>query len=417
MLKTLFPQRHVHYRSLPLLGPIVDRFVGWLADRGYRERTLRAMVRALSVIDRWLGRDGVAQLADMDAEILERCWRSVRRQYQGAGGVVRALAKYLDSQGLLRTVKPAPLTPNEQLVRGYAHYLKTLRGFAQSSISNHSRTAAQFVKDVSYDADSGRLALASSDLEDFVRARGQQLSRASLQQVVAHLRGFLRFLATRTDAPLAQDSAIDTPRIYRHEQLPRSLPWETVRALLGSIDRKTVLGLRDYTMIFLIATYGLRIGEVAALTLDDIEWRHSRLRVPRSKTQDRLLLPLTDHGGSVLLDYLRHGRPAQAPCRHLFVRNRAPVGPLTPSAVSMAFAQQAKRSGLEIPFSGAHCLRHSYAVNLLRDGTSLKTIGDLLGHRSTESTCVYLRLATEDLREVPLSVPRTAGCPGPEVRG
>ena len=127
--------------------------------------------------------------------------------------------------------------------------------------------------------------------------------------------------------------------------------------------------------------------------------------------------------------YHRHGRPALAVrrqrvpfrggpppvYRELFLRHRTPVGVLKPTAVTEAFQAWAKRSGLGIPFQGAHCLRHSYAVYLLRSGVSLKTIGDLLGHRTLESTCVYLRLAVEDLREVSLDLPAGLACGATEV--
>jgi site-specific recombinase XerD len=107
----------------------------------------------------------------------------------------------------------------------------------------------------------------------------------------------------------------------------------------------------------------------------------------------------------VLLRYLRRGRPSSAH-RELFLRERAPAGILKPTAVTEVFQQAVRRSGLPIVFHGPHTLRHSYAVSLLRRGVGLKTLGDLLGHRTAESTCTYLRLATEDLRDVALAAPR-----------
>jgi site-specific recombinase XerD len=164
-------------------------------------------------------------------------------------------------------------------------------------------------------------------------------------------------------------------------------------------------------MFALIATYGLRACEVVRLTLDAIDWRRGVVRVPARKTGTPLLLPLTDAAGTVLLRYLRHGRPA-SPHRELFLRGRAPAGVLKPTAVNEAFQKWIRRSGLPIRFQGPHCLRHAYAVHLLRRGVSLKALGDLLGHRSAESTCVYLRLATEDLRGVALSVPHVSATAG-----
>jgi site-specific recombinase XerD len=229
-------------------------------------------------------------------------------------------------------------------------------------------------------------------------------SRASLQHTVAELRSFLRFLATQGRVPPGLDLQIDTPRCYRQEQLPRALPWATVRAFLAAIDRTTPLGLRDYTIFFLIATYGLRASEIVALTLDAIDWRAGILHITPRKHGTPLALPLTDAAGRVLLRYLRVGRP-DTTRREVFLRGRAPAGILKPTAITEAFQAWARRSGLPIPFQGAHCLRHAVAVHLLRQGVSLKALGDLLGHRTAESTQAYLRLAVDDLRTVPLPVP------------
>ncbi len=111
-------------------------------------------------------------------------------------------------------------------------------------------------------------------------------------------------------------------------------------------------------MFFLIATYGLRASEVVALTLDDIHWRSGRIRVPQTKTRSALELPLTDGVAPVLIDYLRQIQPP-AGFRQLFLRMRAPIGALKPTAVTEAFQAWSRRSGLGIPFPGAHCLRTS----------------------------------------------------------
>jgi integrase len=167
------------------------------------------------------------------------------------------------------------------------------------------------------------------------------------------------------------------------------------------------MGLRDYAIFFLIATYGLRACDILALTLDDFRWRQGELHITQRKTGYPLVLPLTDAAGEAVLHYLRDGRP-QSSCRHLFLRVRAPMGPLKSTAINDAFEACYQRSGLRRPHTGVHCLRHSYALHLLRLGVSLKTIGDVLGHQSTESTCVYLRLDVEDLRQVALELPGPA---------
>jgi site-specific recombinase XerD len=168
------------------------------------------------------------------------------------------------------------------------------------------------------------------------------------------------------------------------------------------------MGRRDYAMFLLITTYGLRTSEVAALRLDDVEWRAGRLRVPRTKAATPIVLPLTKEVGAAMVEYLRRDRPRLSD-REVFLRVRAPAGKLKPTAVTEAFQAWTRRSGLSIPFQGPHCLRHSVAVHLLRQGTSLKAIGDLLGHRSSEATRVYLRLHVDDLRDAALEIPTELG--------
>ena len=406
-LNDVVPRAAWRYRSLPLLGSHVEDFVTWMSARGYRETTLYGMLIMLPRIDRWLREHGVEQLAAIDPAILSQCWKAfVGRQGQPSA-VVRALHEFLAAHGSVQPERPKSITPSEQLAAEYGRHLETARGLCRDTIDNHARTILRFLKHVGYDGDPPRLkTVTASDIEAFIRDRAPHLRRTSLQVMIGELRCFLRFVGAWFDAPAGLETHIDTPRVYTQEQLPRALPWETVQALLESIDRSTPRDTRDHAMLFLTATYGLRVGEVVALTLDDINWRHGRLKIVQEKTRSQLVLPLTDQAGSVILDYLRKARPLGVDSRRLFISNRAPIKPLARSAVTAAFERHAKRSGLKIPFAGAHCLRHSYAVHLLRKGVSLKLIGDLLGHRSAGSTCVYLRLATEDLRQVPLPVPK-----------
>jgi integrase/recombinase XerD len=173
------------------------------------------------------------------------------------------------------------------------------------------------------------------------------------------------------------------------------------------------MGLRNYAMFLLIATYGLRASEVVAINLDDVRWRQGILHIYQRKTSSPLELPLTNEVLSALVKHLQQ-TPTPAPYRRVFLRMRAPLGILKPTAVTEAFQALVRHSGLDIPYQGPHCLRHSYALHLLKNGTPLKTIGDILGHRTAESTSTYLRLATGDLCEVALAVPgRPAGKEGP----
>lgn len=418
MLVELYPRVHRRYTSLPIMGSTLDGYGTWLLNQGYSTDRAREHFRAAPRLARQLQQRGVRTLAGITRAQLRACAPADSQDDPDLAVLVRQLDRYFDAE--LSRFRPSPMTLIEQRVTTYTRYLEQVRGFARSTCTYHRRTVAEFLTHWGYEKAPTRLAaLTNRDLETFLCAVGPRQTRASLQHVVSHVRAFLRFLASTDESPAGLDAQIDTPRVYRGEQLPRALPWDTVQGLLKAIDRTTAMGRRDYAMFLLIATYGLRAGEVVTLTLDDVEWRATRLRIPQRKTRGAVWLPLTDDVGTALLDYLRHGRPALAvrrqrvpfrggpppTYRELFLRHRTPVGVLKPTAVTEAFQAWSKRSGLPITFQGAHCLRHAYAVYLLRSGIALKTIGDLLGHRTLESTCVYLRLAVEDLRDVALNLP------------
>jgi site-specific recombinase XerD len=298
-------------------------------------------------------------------------------------------------------------TPSALQVAEYSEYLREVRGLTPATIDEQTRVVERFLAHIDFDKRAKRLgSINAPDIEGFVRKLSKSLSRATLRDKVIVLRNFLRFLAAngRVRPDLAEQ--IDRPRVYKLEKLPRTLRWKTVQALLRSIPKATAKGRRDHTMLLLMASYGLRSCEVVALTLDDVDWRAGVIRIRQTKTRNELSLPLTEEAARVLIAYLREvPRPAGA--RNLFFRLRAPIRPLKPATLREAFDVWSQRSGLEIPFHGPHCIRHSYAVHLLSQGTSLKTIGDLLGHRRPESTANYIRLATDQLREVGLPVPRT----------
>lgn len=411
MLESLYPHAHLRYSSLPVLGQTLDGFSQFLFQVGYPRKIVRRHIQTAWHVDQQLQRQGCLSLGDVRHEHLRACFPipvCASKDIE-LTSTLRLLMRYLDEGDLIPAA--AVEVMDEDLI-AYAIFLREVRGLVAVTITRHLATASGVLvhrrKYTSGDAS----ALTVRIIEDFITVTAPRFGRESMLHLVAELRSFVRILAVRGRIAPGLDSQIDSPRVYRQEKLPRSLPWETVQAFLQSIDRSTPMGRRDYAMLLLMATYGLRGCDVVALRLDDIEWRTRRLRVVQTKTAAPLWLPLIDPVGDSLLVYLRQGRP-QIDVREIFVRHRAPAGILERTAVAEIFQAWARRSGLAIPFKGAHCLRHSYAVHLLCQGTPLKTIGDLLGHHSAESTCVYLRLAVEDLREVALDLPT---CATAEVR-
>ena len=225
--------------------------------------------------------------------------------------------------------------------------------------------------------------------------------------VCSCLRSFLRYLhaAKLIDRDLA--AAVSSPSLYRFEDIPRAFTESQIRAVLATTRRdRSASGLRDYAMLLMLATYGVRSGEVLRLRLEDIDWREERLRVRQSKTGIESFLPLTPPVGEVVLDYLKDARP-QTDRREVFLRLRAPFGPLSNSgSLASVIYRRLQESGIEVNGRhGAHAFRFARALSLLRASVSPKWIGDLLGHRSSSSTQTYLRLATEDLRALSLEVP------------
>jgi len=298
-----------------------------------------------------------------------------------------------------------PCTQIEEKLIEYRYYLQNLRALAPTTIHYYCLIASQFLTRTDQHDGLGHLPqLTSQVINDFICEVGKTVGRRTLLNVITSIRSLLRFFTWHGEIPAGLDKQIDTPRVHREEQLPRALAWETVCALLESIDRSTPIGTRDYAMLLLIATYGLRASEVVSLKLDDINWKENRLQIFQHKTARQLLLPLTDDVGESIIKYLRQGRPV-VPYREIFVKHKGPDGILKPINVTNVFNRWSQRSGLSIAFQGPHCLRHSYAVHLLRQGVALKTIGDILGHSGFNSTCVYLRLNIEDLRTVPLNIP------------
>jgi len=406
MLKTLCPTSFRRYSSLAIFGPFVDGFSAWLVQQRYNDCYLKQRICLLPYIEAVLIRRGVGHLSDIGPADWAACRRNLLQRFPDQTGTTSALQRYLHVSNLLRPEEQKVTSAAARHLLAYAHYLEVVRGAAASTIRQNSYTASEFLAYLKIERHPERLKrLTAHDLEAFVKSISHRFTRSSLRHIASRLRSFLRFLEVKGEIPQDLDRQIDTPRVYREEQLPRTLPWETVQAFLNSIDRSTLAGLRDFTMFFLMAVYGLRASDVVALTLDNIHWRARKISFTQKKTGTVLELPLTDTVATALHTYLTKLAP-QPPFRQIFLRVKAPVGTLKTTAVSRAFRVRACRSGMNIPGRGScHRIRHSYAVFLLRKGTSVKTIGDILGHRILESTWTYLRLAIEDLRDVALPVP------------
>lgn len=315
----------------------------------------------------------------------------------------RAYARYLLAAGRLR--RPTDRSPHVELCAAYQQQLLELRGLSLSAREHHAMTVSDFLARGLGDSHDLN-ALTSTDIERFVALRSRELSRHSLQHVVGHLRSFMRFCRDQgvIDRPL---DAIETPRTYRGELPPQALEWSAVQALIRSIDVRSRAGYRDHCILHLMAHYGLRPSEVVTLRMNSIDWGAAVLHVVQCKTRSDLFLPLAPQTLHILRRYFDRERLAHG-TEHpeLFLRARCPSGPIERWAIGDIFKKRVREAGIELPGRNVYRLRHTFAMRLLTRGVGVKAIGDLLGHRSLESTCAYLRLDVEMLRGVALEVPR-----------
>lgn len=230
---------------------------------------------------------------------------------------------------------------------------------------------------------------------------GSGLAKTTVRDCCGVLRVFLRYAHREGVVNRDLSNAVEWPQVYRLSTIPRSISWEEVGKVLATVERRTPSGRRDYAILLLLVTYGLRAREIAALTLDDIDWKRERLAVPERKAGHSTAFPLSRYVGEALVDYLQHGRP-QTSDRHMFFRAVAPVRPIGTAAVSSCARRYLVAAAIDVPRRGSHTLRHTLVQRLVDSNFSLSTIGDFVGHRSPASTAIYAKVAIEPLRQVAL---------------
>jgi integrase/recombinase XerD len=294
----------------------------------------------------------------------------------------------------------------DKLITEYNTRMKNLRGLSERTRSCRCTEALRFLEWLGERSSSEQLASISvADIDSYVKWRSCSLQRRALKSATQHLRSLLRYLhGEGWISDLA--SAVISPRVYTLEGIPSALrPEEIDKVLQCTRKNRRPAGLRDYAMLLLLSTYGLRAGEVVSLRLKDIDWAHDRLQIRHSKTGVCSELPLLKAPGEAILKYLRRGRP-KTNCPEVFVRAKAPYRAFRSGTLYAALQERLKAADV-IPQGkrGAHAFRHARAVSLLRRDTPLKVIGDLLGHRSIQSTMTYLKLDVEALRGVALEIP------------
>jgi integrase/recombinase XerD len=305
-------------------------------------------------------------------------------------------------------------TPRElfhrKLLKGYDIWMDELRGLARVTRVQRIERAHEFLCGIGKRSDPDRLhELQVRDIDAYLSCRTEGLRRKSIKDLTSELRVFLQYLHENGETTRDLSMSVTSPILYTYEDIPSALLTEEVEKVLATARRdRTVGGRRDYAILMLLATYGLRAGEITALRLDDLDWKNEVLLVRHSKNRTSSKLPLLPGPGEALLDYLKNARPRSA-IREVFLCLNAPHRAIPAARASALYAIIRRRldaAGIvRHGKKGPHAFRHARAVSLLRAAVPLKEIGDILGHRSPASTGVYLKLATEDLRGVALEVP------------
>jgi integrase/recombinase XerD len=389
------------------IGAEIERYTGWLAEQGYRTRTVRRHVQALVAFGEFARRRGASVLADLPAHVDDFVAMRVAAHRRGRdaatevrGPVEQMLTVILPS--FERTGRTHRELPFARAVPGFFEYLADERGLRPETIVSYRHNLAHFEAHLDRIGITGPAELSPAILSAFVAERSEAgLARTTVRTICGVLRVFLRY-AHRQEL-LASDlsRAVEWPTAYRLADIPRSISWAEVWRVLGAVDRRTPCGKRDYAILLLLVTYGLRAREVAALTLDDIDWRRDRLAIPGRKAGHSTAFPLSAVVGEALVDYLRHGRPHGGD-RHVFLRALAPAGPVSRVAVSACARHYLVKAGIQVPRPGSHTLRHTCVQRLVDAGFGFKAIGDFAGHRSPASTAIYAKVAIEPLRQVAL---------------
>ena len=396
MLCELFPRSGAKYERSPNRGEIND-FCEWLQSAGYSKDSIHGHLHRLFKV-----LNGTRELGDetRSSVVLYRAFgRYCTCEYLSHRfrATERAYCQFLRAHDRLR--EPAKRDAVSLLLERYRQYLEQVRGFSEATTKQHGQTVSEFL-DKALRPPRNIRAITSNHVERYLTYKSRHVSRQTMQHVVARLRAFFRYGAARGLVHAGLDS-IDTPRTYRDELPVRALPWPLVKKLLRSVDLTSKTGWRDYTVLHLMAYYGLRPSEIVALRVDSIDWHSKTCRLKQRKTQSDMVLPLLGRTLRILRRYLYNWR-WESPSPQLFLRARRPFGNLQHYAVCDLFYKRAARSGLPLKGYSSYSLRHSFAMRLLQRGVGVKAIGDLLGHRSLEATCVYLRLDVSALRAVAL---------------
>jgi integrase/recombinase XerD len=376
-----------------LFAPYLSSVAEQLQTQGYCDESIQKRIKIIFDFGRWLRQCG-RSAHEVTPELLQSFYR-YRRRRRADSSLVRVTLQVLlgvlqDAGAVRRGEDLRTLSSVEQLLEGYVIYLQRERGLSEHTIRYYRGVVVCFLSRLFAAREVDLSGVCGADVMDFVRwYAAAHAKRAKL--MVTALRSFFRYARYR--GHINSDLAASVPKVAQWSlvSIPRGLPREHIILVLSKCDRQTAAGRRDYAILLLLARLGIRAGEVKSLKLEDIDWQASRITI-HGKSRADLQLPLPRDVGEAIADYLCHGRPCTNE-RYVFLRAYAPVKRLTGQAtVSGIVARALIRAGIDSPWRGAHQFRHSLATEMLRQGASLSEIGEVLGHRSPDTTAIYAKV-------------------------
>lgn len=397
-------------RRCRVTGPLekfASGFAAELVKLGYLPRVVGARVRLMADLSGWMEGEGLdaSGLTTSAAERFLAGRLEAGRARYVAGTALVPLLDHLRGLGVAPLPDALVVGPVEAMLESYRRYLTVERGLTAGTARGYLDAVRPFVAGRCRGEQLDVAGLATADVTRFVVAACSPGASRRAKTLPTALRSLLGFWHVEGLLPVPLAASVPSVASWRMAGLPRPLEPEQLRRLLGSCDRTTVAGRRDFAMLVLLARLGLRSGEVARLGLDDIDWRAGEI-VVRGKGPRLERLPLPDDVGEAIANYLRHGRPATAQDRTAFMRVVAPHRALTSGGVTQAVFAAGRRARLGSLY--AHRLRHSAATDMLRAGASLPDIGQVLRHRRALTTAIYAKVDHHALRSIARAWPGSA---------
>ena len=394
-------------------GPLAA-YIGMFAKsrraQGYVRGSIHRQVLLAASFSQWLKRQGVAlgQICSEHPLRYLRCRARRVRPALGDAAALRHLLEFLRGQGVVRAerIPERRTTPASRYALSYAQYLRDVRALASATIVNYVPFICGFLEHRFGDGPVRLGRLGARDVVRCVQRLAPRLHQKRAKLLTCALRSFLRYARYRGDVTLDLAAAVPVVANWSMPSIPRAIGADQICQLVASLDRDTAVGRRDYAIVLLLARLGLRAGEVAFLDLEDLDWAAGLVSV-RGKGGHRTALPLPPAVGEAIAAYLRDGRPGTT-SRRVFLRSKAPVrGFLSQGAIGSIVRHALQRAGIQAPTCGAHQFRHAMATQMLRRGASLTEIGEILRHRSPQTTTIYAKVDLQALR--PLALPWPGG--------